>query len=129
MTNVIAIVAGAFVTLMVVMQVVVRLQARAMRGKPVPALGGRVGELVRRAQPALLYFHSPTCGACRAITPRMRELASKGSPVELVDVSQELDLARAFRVMATPSFVEVAAGKVVALHVGPPPADLLARFS
>jgi hypothetical protein len=31
--------------------------------------------------------------------------------------------------MATPSTVEIAEGKIVALHIGPIPADVMARFS
>ena len=122
-------VAGGFFVLMVGMNLFVRMQARKMRGQPVPAVAGALGERLRQDSRALLYFYSPSCGACRAITPKVEQLASRSPAVTVVNVAERFDLARSFKVMATPSFVEVADGKVVALHVGAPPADLLARFA
>jgi thiol-disulfide isomerase/thioredoxin len=118
-----------FVGLMVAMQVLVQTRAKALAGKPLPPLPGAVGERVTRSKRALVYFFSPACGACRAITPRVRELGKKNSSVFAVDVSQSLDLARALRVMATPSTVEIAEGKIVGFHIGPIPDEVFARFS
>jgi thioredoxin 1 len=120
--------AGGFFVLMIGMNLFVRVQARQMRGRPVPQVSGALGDRLQGGR-ALLYFYSPSCGACRAITPRLEEMASRSPAVTVVNVSERFDLARSFKVMATPSFVEVAEGKVVALHVGAPPADLLARFA
>jgi thioredoxin 1 len=121
--------AGGIFVVMTGMNLFVRMQARKMRGRPVPAVSGALGDRLRHGGRALLYFHSPSCGACRAITPRVEQLASRSPAVTVVNVAERLDLARSFKVMATPSFVEVADGKVVALYVGAPPADLLARFA
>ena len=118
-----------FVGLTVVMQVLVHTRAKALAGKPVPPLPGPVGERVARSKRALVYFFSPACGACRAITPRVRELGKKNASVFAVDVSESFDLARALRVMATPSTVEVAEGKIVGVYLGPIPDEVVARFS
>jgi thioredoxin-like negative regulator of GroEL len=51
------------------------------------------------------------------------------SSVFVVNVAEDLGLARSLRVMATPSVVEVADGKIVGYHVGPPPAEVMARYA
>jgi thiol-disulfide isomerase/thioredoxin len=127
--NVVLVLVLGFVALVVAMQVLVQVRARALAGKPLPPLPGVVGERVTRSKRALVYFFSPACGACRAITPRVRALGQKNPSVFAIDVSQSVELARALRIMATPSTVEIAEGKIVALHIGPIPADVMARFS
>lgn len=68
-------------------------------------------------------------GACRAITPRIRALGEKSDAVFAIDVSRDLDVARALGVMATPSTVEIEGGHIVGYHVGPIPEHVLARFA
>jgi thioredoxin 1 len=121
--------AVGFVGLVVGMQVLVRLRSRAMIGKAVPELPGEVGRKVSHSKRALVYFFSPSCGACRAITPVVQKLKEHNPSVFAVDVTRDLSLARALNVMATPSTVEVADGAIVGFHVGMLPAQVVARFS
>lgn len=58
----------------------------------------------------------------------MRAAAKKNKSVFAIDVTQDLELARAMRIMATPSTVEVAQGRVIDVHVGMLPSGLLERF-
>ncbi|MGC4116392.1 MAG: thioredoxin family protein [Myxococcales bacterium] len=120
---------GSFFLLLFGMQIAVRLKARAQTGKAVPTLSGPLGQHVGRGRRALVYFHSPGCGACRPLTPRLKEMSQQSESVFLVDVSEETDTARALQVMATPSFVEIDSGKIVGYHVGMAPSGLLARYS
>ncbi len=129
MGNVLLVVVLAIVGLMVGMQVLVRSRARAMRGKDVPALPGDLGRQLTGAPRALLYFFSPSCGACRPLTPRFTALSRSNPAVHLVDVAQDLGVARSFQVMGTPSVIEIAEGKIVGYHVGAVPAEVLARFA
>jgi len=128
MTSTLGVIAVGFVVLMLASQLLVRLRARALVGAPVPALPGPVGEAVGRAQPVLLYFFSPGCAACTFITPKVRELQAQHPGVFAVDVSRDLSLASPLRVMATPTTVEIADGKIVGYHVGVFPPELLSRF-
>jgi thioredoxin 1 len=120
---------ATLMALVLALQVFVRAKARAMRGKPVPSLPGRTGERLSRAPRALVYFFSPSCGACKPLTPRFRELSRRNSAVFVVDVFQETDLARSLNVMATPSVLEIADGKIVGYHVGAAPPDVIGRFA
>ncbi len=119
----------AFTALVVAMQIAVRAKARAMRGKAVPRLPGRTGERLAGASRALVYFFSPSCGACRPLTPHFQEMSRRNSSVFVVDVRQEMALARGFGVMGTPSVVEIADGRIVGYHVGRVPAEVMGRFS
>jgi thiol-disulfide isomerase/thioredoxin len=127
--NVLGVVALGFVGLVVLMQVWLRLRVRRITGKPLPSLPGRTGEHISAAPHALIYFFSPSCAACRAITPVVRALPGQGKTVFAVDVMQDLPLAQAFQVMATPSAVEVEKGVIVGYHVGPIPPAVLERFA
>jgi thioredoxin 1 len=129
MGNILLVVVLAFVGLMVGLQVLVHSRARAMRGKDVPALPGELGRRLAGAPRALLYFFSPSCGACKALTPRFAALSRSNPAVHLVDVAQDLGVARSFQVMGTPSVIEIAEGKIVGYHVGAVPTEVLARFA
>lgn len=119
----------SFVALMVGMQVMAGMRARALTGKPVPPLPGALGRRVTSSKSALVYFFSPGCAACRSLTPRVQALGRKNTSVFAIDVMQSMDVARALSIMATPSTVEIAGGKVVGFHVGSVPEDVLARFA
>jgi thioredoxin 1 len=123
-----AVLSLGFVGLMVLMQVAIRRRAAAMQGTKLPVLPGALGAQVSSAPDALVYFFSPTCGACRAITPRVRALQEHNPRVFAVDITQDLELARALNVMATPSTVEVREGTIAGYHVGPIPEAVYARF-
>jgi thioredoxin 1 len=123
-------IAAAFIGLVVIMQLVVRLKVRALRGKPLPELPGAWSKRLGGRSSSLLYFFSPGCAACRLLTPRFQEM-SKRRPhsVFVVNVAEDLPLARALGVMATPSIVEVTNSIISGYHVGHPPEPLMARWS
>lgn len=125
---VVAILAVAFITFTIATQIAIQSRARAIRGKPVPPLPGGLGARVAKSPHALIYFFSEGCGACRPFTPRLRALGEARS-VFVIDVGRDLDVARAFGVLATPSTVEIESGKVVGFHVGRIPEDVIGRFA
>ncbi|RME29284.1 MAG: thioredoxin [Deltaproteobacteria bacterium] len=98
---------------------------RRLRGQQAPRLDGAAGRRVADGRMALFYFYSPQCGACRSMTPVVRELAERVPGVFLVDVSQDLETARRFKVMATPTTILVRDGKVAEVLVGARSADTL----
>ena len=125
---VVGVAAFALVALMVGLQYLIRRRVRALIGKPAPRVPGTLGRHIVRGQEVLVYFHSPGCAACRAWTPHMIDLSRRHSRVCVVDVSRELELARSFGVMATPSCVHVMDGRIADYRVGAIPSELLVRF-
>jgi thioredoxin 1 len=121
---------AVIVGLMAFMQLVIRLRVRALRGKPLPALAGTWSKRIGGRSSSLLYFFSPGCAACRPLTPRFQEMSQhRPKSVFVVNVADDLPLARALGVMATPSIVEVVNGIIVGYHVGRPPEPLMARWA
>lgn len=120
--------AGAFVALVVGLQVLVWLRARALEGKPLPMLPGPLDAKLRSLEHGLVYFMSPACGACRRYTPELSARSRQRRDVFVIDVTRHLEVARALGVLATPSAIEVSEGRVVGVHVGGVPREVLARF-
>lgn len=65
----------------------------------------------------LLWFHSPTCGPCRAMEPAIQALIQAGR-ARAIDVTEQPEVARMFGVMATPTTVRVKHGQVEKVHTG-----------
>jgi thioredoxin 1 len=126
--TILAVLAIGFFALMMGMQIVVRARANALKGTTLPDLPGATGKRIGAAPHALVYFFSPQCGACRTITPRVRELGKANPGVFAIDIMQDMGIAQALRVMATPSTIEIEGGKVVGYHIGLIPEEVMARF-
>jgi len=103
------------------LQIFMVRRVRKQQGKPAPELAGPAGARVAGGKAALFYFYSPACGACRAMTPVVRQLAQGDPGVFPVDVSQDMDTARRFGVMATPTTILVRGGVVERVLVGAQP--------
>lgn len=116
---------AAVVGLAVVSRLAVLWSIRRRQGRPAPALEGRAGRTIEKGRPALFYFYSPACGACRSMTPVVQRMAERDRNVFAVDVSQDFATARQFGVMATPTTVLVARGVVERILVGPQPETTL----
>ncbi|MEZ4227425.1 MAG: thioredoxin family protein [Polyangiaceae bacterium] len=127
--TVILVVVGGFVALMVGLNLFIRAKAKAMRGQELPKLPGRLGESIGRSKKGLVYFFSPSCAACRTLTPVVQKAAKANKNVFAVDVTQHLELARALKILATPSTLEVEEGRVVDVHVGMLPRSVMERLS
>lgn len=129
MSQAILVLLALVVTFLIGMQVLVRFRASAMRGRPLPVVPGPMGAKLAAAKSALVYFTSPSCGACRPWTPKVKELSQRNRNVFLVDVTQNFEVARALSVMATPTTIEVRDGQVAGVHIGVIPNEVLQRFA
>jgi len=115
-TIIVFVVAGFGLLLALQFFMVMRMQR--MRGRPAPELQGKFGRAARRGR-ALFYFFSPTCGACRTMTPVITEMSRSDDRVFPIDVSRDFDIARRFGVMATPTTILVDQGLIGEVIVGP----------
>ena len=109
------------VGLVVGLQLWLARQARALEGNQAPTVPGVEGD-------ALYFFHSPTCAPCRAMEPAVHALAERDPRVHSIDVTQRLELARAFGVMATPTTISVKGGVVKQVRLGALPAAALEQM-
>ena len=66
------------------------------------------------------YFHATHCAPCRATTPLVNCLRMDYPNLIKVNIAENLELAQAFGVTATPSFIAVADGVINEVKLGAP---------
>jgi thiol-disulfide isomerase/thioredoxin len=77
----------------------------------------------------LLNFHAQWCGPCHKARPAVEQLIRDGYPVKRIDIDEEPDLQRRYRVEGVPAFIVVdRAGHELGRISGPRSASELARF-
>ena len=118
MTTWFGIALAAIVLAFVLFQWRLASKAKRLEGQDVPELQPDIEGKLRERGKVLLYFHSPHCVACRAMTPRIEQLAAHRDNVFKLDVTQSLELARRLSVMATPTTLLVADGKIAKVVLG-----------
>jgi len=119
---------GAVLALLFLLQLAMVFRARMQQGKEAPRLSGAYGEAASAAGRSLFYFHSPSCAACRPMTPVVKDLTVKHPRVFSIDVTKEMDTARRFGIMGTPSSVIIEGGRIVAFLLGPQSREKLDRM-
>lgn len=82
-------------------------------------------EVLNSEKPVLLDFWAPWCGPCRMVGPLLEEIAGERPDIKVakVNVDEEQELARQFRVMSIPTLAVVKNGEVVNRSVGARPKD------
>ena len=109
---------GVFVVAFLLVNMLPLLRARRVEGRLAPDLGAILEDRQRGQNLLLVYFWSPSCGICRSITPFIDRLAHERPDVVKVNIAEHTDVARAFGVLATPSFARVRGGIVEKLAIG-----------
>jgi thiol-disulfide isomerase/thioredoxin len=53
----------------------------------------------------VLFFTQPGCSPCEEAKPKVEELRQKGVKITTINIREQPDLARQYRIVATPTFV------------------------
>ena len=109
---------GAVLLVLVLLQILPLVRARAMRGKPAPGLTENLLPMQQRTDRMLIYFWSPSCAQCQNMTPVIDELMRSRDDIVKVNAREARDVARSYHVMATPTLVLVQGGRVEKVLVG-----------
>lgn len=77
-------------------------------------------EVLNSDKPVLVDFWAPWCGPCQMVIPIIEELAEEVTDAKIckVNVDEEPELAREFRVMSIPTLLVFKDGKVAQTAVG-----------
>lgn len=85
-------------------------------------------EVMHSEKPVLIDFWASWCGPCRMVSPVVDEIADEvtSAKVGKVNVDEQPELARNFKVMSIPTLVVIKDGKIVNTTVGVrPKADIV----
>ena len=71
-------------------------------------------EVIRSEQKVLLDFWAPWCGPCKMVSPILDEIARERPDIKVckVNVDEELDLARQYRIFSIPTLMVLQDGQV-----------------
>jgi thioredoxin 1 len=96
----------------VFMRIFVWLNGKLKKGKEIPPFSGEISERIQKGDKLLLYFYSPSCGACKAMTPVVDEMMSEKNNVYKINLSKDYNIGKIFGIMGTPATIVVHESKI-----------------
>ena len=80
-------------------------------------------EVMLSDRKVLLDFWAPWCGPCRMVSPILDEIAAERPDIKVckVNVDEEMELARQYRVMSIPTLIVMNGGDVESKMIGAKP--------
>ena len=76
----------------------------------------------------ILFFSSPWCGPCRQIKSMFSESIISELNIRIVDISDDMELAAAHKVMNVPTFVKIVDGLEETRIIGATTIDALRKL-
>ena len=81
-------------------------------GKSPSQLIQQFPDLAQNGEPALIYCYGPKCSACRSMAPNIDAVEKNTGRVFKLDISQNMELARALGIRAVPTTLVFKQGKI-----------------
>ena len=87
-------------------------------------------EVLNSDKVVLLDFFAEWCGPCKMIAPTLEEIAAENEHIKVckIDVDNDPDLARQFKVTSIPLLVVMKDGKIVEQALGARPKDAILKL-
>ena len=90
------------------------------RTTTVKKINGSEFEQVKNNKAIIVDFSAEWCGPCKMLTPVMEQLSDEITDVEFynIDVDENPDLAREYRIMNIPAVIAIKEGQVAGQQIG-----------
>ena len=77
-------------------------------------------EVLKSDKPVLVDFFATWCGPCKALMPTVDEIANEHPEIKVgkIDVDEEVELARQFKVFSVPTLIAFKDGNILKQMVG-----------
>jgi thioredoxin 1 len=102
----------AFVGFFVFMRTLVWVNGKLKMGKKIEPFSGEIGDRIGKGEKLLLYFYTPSCGACKAMTPVVEEMMKEKKNVYKINLTKDYNIGKIFGVMGTPATIVVSDSKI-----------------
>ena len=97
------------------------MQKRAQRSKgkevDISIFDDKIKKLLK-SEKSILYFYTPTCGACKSQTPIIDKLDDETNAVGKIDLSINRAAAKEFGIMGTPSTAIMSGNRIAEIFIG-----------
>ncbi len=115
----IAITALTIIVLMLILKFIMQKRAQKSKGKTVDLtiFDDQIKTLLK-GEKSILYFNTPTCGACKTQAPIIDKLKEDLNFVGKIDLSKNNNASKEFGILGTPTTAIMKGNSIVEIFVG-----------
>jgi thioredoxin 1 len=109
---------GVVLGFFVVTRLFVWINGKLKSGKDIPPFSGEIGERIQKGERLLLYFYTPSCGACKSMTPVIDDMKKDNKNIYTINLTRDYEIGKKFGVMGTPATIVVNQSKIAQYILG-----------